>query len=102
MGRRSWTKEETEEYARLRSELKQRREDYRRVAQNVFGSYVKVSDHANVVETEDGAFIEAVVWVPYTTMKEWIGANDNSEERSRSSSESTPPDGSDRSGEKQS
>ena len=40
---------------------------YRAKARELFeddDKWIKVSDHANVQMTEDGAFVEAVVWVP--------------------------------------
>lgn len=52
-------------------ELKEQYLKYRQMAQIIAstndwppGSYIQVREHANVSPMEDGAFVEAIIWVP--------------------------------------
>lgn len=55
---------------------KQRYMAYRAAASvraiNLTGSVVTVSDHATVYQASDGAFVEAVIWVPIEALPEGL------------------------------
>lgn len=52
----------------LRQQQKRPLEAYRTAARRLVGTHARVPLHANVQPCEDGAYVEAVVWVPQSEL----------------------------------